>query len=94
MREDSSQEPQLQHAERFVKTIKYECLRHFVFIGQRHLRYVTSEYMAHYHHERFHQGIGGSLIRPIASNENAGNGEVRCRSRLGGLLNFYCRGAA
>ena len=82
------------HAERFVKTIKYECLRHFVFFGQRHLRYVISEYMEHYHHERFHQGIGSSFIRPIATNDNSGNGEVRCRSRLGGLLNFYYRGAA
>ncbi len=82
------------HAERFVKTIKYECLRHFAFFGQRHLRYVISEYMAHYHHERFHQGIGGSLIEPIASNGNAANGEIRCRSRLGGLLNFYYREAA
>ena len=81
-------------AERFVKTIKYECLRYFVFFGQRHLRYVISEYMAHYHHERFHQGIGGSLISPIAANDNAATGEIRCRSRLGGLLNFYYREVA
>tara|TARA_R110002073_G_scaffold177151_1_gene334889 strand:- start:298 stop:1443 length:1146 start_codon:yes stop_codon:yes gene_type:complete len=80
--------------ERFVKTIKYECLRHFIFFGQRHLRYVISEYMHHYHEERFHQGIGGTLIKPTAANDNPANGEVRCRSRLGGLLNFYYREAA
>ena len=82
------------HAERFVKTIKYECLRHFVFFGQRHLRYVISEYMDYYHHERFHQGIGGALIRPSAANDNSENGPVRRRARLGGLLNFYYREAA
>jgi putative transposase len=81
-------------AERFVKTIKYECLRHFVFFGQRHLRYVISEYMDHYHAERFHQGISSTLIKPTAVNDNAANGEIRCRSRLGGLLNFYYREAA
>jgi putative transposase len=36
------------HAERFVKTIKYECLNHLVFFGERHLRYVVKEFMAHY----------------------------------------------
>ena len=82
------------HAERFAKTIKYECFQHFVFFGQRHLRYVISEYMAHYHHERFHQGIGSSLISPVAANDNAASGEILCRSRLGGLLNFYYREAA
>jgi hypothetical protein len=80
-------------AERFVRSIKEECLRYFVFFGRRHLRFVISDYMAHYHHERFHQGIGGSLIQLPAANDNDTNGEVRCRSRLGGLLNFYYREA-
>jgi len=50
--------------------------------------------MTHYNNERFHQGIGGTLINPIADNDNDANGDVRCRSRLGGLLNFYYREAA
>ncbi len=82
------------HAERFVKSIKYECLNHFVFFGKRHLRYVIREYMAHYHEHRFHQGIGGKLIRPVSANDNATTGEIKCRSRLAGLLNFYYRDAA
>jgi transposase len=77
------------HAERFVKSIKYECLRHFVFFGERHLRYVINEYMIHYHQERFHQGIGSKLLRPTSANDNAATGEIKCRSRLGGLLNYY-----
>jgi hypothetical protein len=49
--------------------------------------------MAHYHHERNHQGLGNALIdgEPLATT---GNGVVVCRERLGGLLNFYCRNVA
>ena len=82
------------YAERFVKSIKTECLQHFVFFGERHLRYVVSEYVDHYLHHRFHQGIGSQLIEPLAANGNVANGEVRCHSRLGGLLNYYYREAA
>ncbi len=83
------------HAERFVKSIKYECLNHFVFSGQRHLRYVIKEYMSHYLEERFHQGIGGALVmaRTSSANDNTTD-PIACRSRLGGLLNFYHRDAA
>jgi putative transposase len=42
------------HAERFVKTIRHEALNHFVFFGERHLRYVLKEFTAYYHAERFH----------------------------------------
>ena len=77
-----------------MKSIKEECLRHFVFFGERHLRYVIREYVAHYNQERFHQGIGGKLIRPTSANDNLATGDIKCRSRLGGLLNFYCREAA
>ena len=83
------------YAERFVKSIKYECLNHFVFFGQRHLRYVISEYVSHYLKERFHQGLGGKLIQSASSaNDNAATGDIQCHARLGGLLNFYYRKAA
>ena len=76
-----------------MKTIKYECLNHVVFFGERHLRYVIKEFMAHYHRERFHQGLDGQLIQKPA-DENRTNGKVVRRSRLGGILNFYYREAA
>ncbi len=84
------------HAERFVKSIKYECLNHFVFFGERHLRYVITEYMSHYLTERYHQGLGGKLIVATTSsaNDNEAAGEITCHSRLGGLLNYYRREAA
>jgi hypothetical protein len=84
------------HSERFVKSIKHECLNRFVFFGERHVRHVINEYMAHYLRERFHQGLGGQLIKAARSsaNDNEPQGAIGCRSRLGGLLNYYRREAA
>jgi transposase len=84
------------HAERFVKAVRDECLRHFVFFGERHLRFVLKEFMVHYHRERFHQGLGGQLIeaRVGSTSDKGARGKVVCRSRLGGMLNFYYREAA
>jgi hypothetical protein len=73
----------------------HECLNHFVIFGERHLRHLIKEFVEHYMTERFHQGIGGQLIRNVGpTNDNGADGKVACRSRLGGLLNFYHREAA
>jgi hypothetical protein len=84
------------HTERFVKTVRTECLDHFVIFGERHLRHLLQEFAAHYHTERYHQGIGGRIVRPpaSASNDTAVLGTIQCRSRLGGQLRFYHRPAA
>jgi len=81
------------YAERFVLSIKSECLDRIVPLGERHLRRAIVEYLAHYHGERNHQGLGNVLLRgsPEPANEN---GRVQRRERLGGLLNFYHRTAA
>jgi hypothetical protein len=81
---------------RFVRTIKSECLNHLVLFGERHLRYVVREFMAHYHRERFHQALDGQLVEKQASSasDKRTSGKVVCRSRLGGILNFYHREAA
>ena len=52
------------YAERFVRSIKDECLNRMIFIGQASLRRAIGEYMAHYHEERNHQGLENRLIRP------------------------------
>jgi hypothetical protein len=67
-----------------------------VIFGERHLRYLVGTFVDHYLTERFHQGLGGQLIRPqaLARNDNGAAGTIRCQSRLGGLLNFYHREAA
>lgn len=78
------------HAERFVRSIKEECLDRMILFGESHLRRALSEYLAHYHGERNHQGIGNELIEHVRST---GDGEVVCRERLGGLLRYYHRAA-
>jgi transposase InsO family protein len=80
-------------AERFVLSIKSECLDGIVPIGERQLRRAVSEFVAHYHHERNHQGLENQLIEAAPAPANT-NGHVARRERLGGMLNFYHRAAA
>ena len=78
------------YAERFVRSIKEECLSHLILASEEQLRYVLSEYLAHYHAGRVHQGIG-KIIDP----KHEGNtGDIFCVERLGGLLKSYHRKAA
>jgi len=79
--------------ERFVLSIKSECLDKIIPLGEKHLRKAIKEFMAHYHAERNHQGIDSQIIQP---DEHVGvaEGPIKTRSRLGGLLNYYYRKAA
>ena len=79
-------------AERFVGSIKSECLDRIVPPGEKHLRAAVHAFMTHYHEERPHQGLGNQLISP--TTRLLGPGPVRCRERLGGVLRFYYREAA
>ena len=55
------------YAERFVRSVKEECLNHVVPIGERHLRRTVHEFATHYHRERNHQELANELIeRPAA----------------------------
>jgi putative transposase len=80
-------------AERFVLSIRTECLDRIVPLGETHLRRSVSEFVQHYRFERNHQGLGYALIEGTPNPANT-NGRVRRRERLGGLLNFYHREAA
>lgn len=75
------------YAERFVRSIKEECLSKVIPIGERHLRQVIEEFTEHYHLERNHQGLGNRLIDGRASEKSVRR--VECRQRLGGLLCSY-----
>jgi transposase InsO family protein len=77
------------HAERFVRSIKEECLDRLIPLGDRHFRQSVAEFVSHYHHERPHQGCGNAIIAPRLT----GDGRVRRYPRLGGLLNYYARAA-
>lgn len=81
------------YAERFVRSIKSECLRRVIPLGEEHLRSLVWEYVKHYHLERNHQGLCNELIEQQPANTNGG-GVVECRERLGGTLRYYHREAA
>ncbi|GJM45487.1 MAG: hypothetical protein DHS20C21_23290 [Gemmatimonadota bacterium] len=80
------------HAERFVRSIREECLDRVVLFGESSLRRALRQYETHFVSERSHQGIGNRLVSPDSGD--AGTGDVECRPRLGGLLRFYRRAAA
>ena len=82
------------YAERFVGSIKSECLNRLLFFGEASLRRAVREYLAHYHQERNHQGLHNQLIDRAANDSTYRTGTVHRRSRLGGVLNFYYREAA
>ena len=81
------------HAERFVRTIKESCLERMILFGEDSLRTAIHNFVAHYHLERNHQGLGNRLISPEAGQLGS-VGVVKCRQRLGGMLNYYYRAAA
>ena len=81
------------YAERLVRSIKHECLRHIIPIGERHLRTVVREFVEHYHAERNHQGLGDVIPFPSRGSFTA-IVRIERRQRLRGLLHFYERKAA
>ena len=82
------------YAERWVRSVKEECLSRLILCGEGSLRHALQAYVEHDHHERNHQGKGNVLLFPLASQGSQGKGPVQCRERLGGLLKYYAREAA
>ncbi len=79
--------------ERFFRSLKSECINRMLFFGENSLRKAIKEYLVHYHRERNHQGLDHCIIQP-EEEVGQGDGEIACRERLGGLLNYYYRKAA
>jgi transposase InsO family protein len=79
------------YAERFVRSIKEECLDRIIPLGERHFRRAVAEFVAHYDHERNHQGLDNVLIDD--STHGPSGKRILRRPRLGGLLNYYERAA-
>ena len=81
------------YAERFVRSMKEECLSRVVPLGEGYLRFLVGEDVDHSHRERNHQGLDNQLLqRPPPPVSLAA--DVQRRERLGRLLNFYHREAA
>ena len=81
-------------AERWVKSVKEECLSKLILFGEKSLRHALREYVVYYHHERNHQGKENLLLFPASDQLPQSERKVRSRERLGGLLRFYHREAA
>ena len=82
-------------AERWVKSVKDECLSKLILFGETSLRRALREYLVHYHVERNHQGKDNVLLFPTATKEeNRVDRSISCKERLGELLKYYHREAA
>ncbi len=80
------------YAERWVRSVRAECLDRLLIINEAHLRRILTDYVAHYNRARPHQGIGQRA--PIPFDERSWHGLVRRRDVLGGLIHEYDREAA
>jgi hypothetical protein len=79
------------YAERFVRTVRNECLDHLLIVGRRHAEHVLRTYVAHYNAQRPHRGI--ELSHPDQANTEPKTGsssvDIERRLILGGLINEY-----
>src|SRR5206468_7865430 len=82
------------YAERFVRTVRAECLDWLLILGRRHLEHVLRIYTAHYNRERPHRGL--ALLPPdsTTADPRPSREEIKRRDRLGGLIHEYHRAAA
>ncbi len=87
-------------AERFVRTIKEECLSRFLVFGEDHLRYLIGRFMDYYHTKRSHRGLEYLTPRQVDTGEKAApietlaHGNLVRHESLGGALKWYERKAA
>jgi hypothetical protein len=79
--------------ERFMRSIKEECLERMIIFGEKSPQNAVADFLAHYHQERSHQGLNNQLLQP---GKEVGRivGDVTCRERPGGMLRYYYRQAA
>ena len=80
-------------SERWVDSIRQECLSKLILVGVTSLRRALNEYIDHHHFERNHQGKGNLILFPSPDPLPKCKTVRCCRGRLGGLLKFYSRAA-
>lgn len=80
------------YAERWVRTVREECLDKILILNDGHLRRVMCEYVKYYNEARPHQGIEQQV--PVPKMTTRANGPIRCRNVLGGIIHDYYREVA
>ncbi len=79
--------------ERFLGSVRRECLDHLIVLGERHLARVLREYVAYFNRVRPHQGLGQRLPEPASEEGVRHKGPIRALPVLGGLHHAYQRAA-
>jgi len=79
------------HAERWVGSVRRECLDWILIFSRKHLERVLREYLAHYNAHRPHRALEQRppLLKPVPAAAHDHECRVRRRDRLGGLLHEY-----
>ena len=82
-------------AERWVRSVREECLSKLILFGESSLRTALTQFQEHYLSERNHQGKGNVLLFPAADELPKTSGpSIESRERLGGFLKYYHQRAA
>ncbi len=81
-------------AERFVRTVRGECLDWLLILNRRHFEHVLRVYVNHYNTQRPHRALELRSPQPAGGRERSSIGEIRRRDRLGGLIHECHRAAA
>ncbi len=79
-------------AERWIRSVREECMDHLLIFSQRSLYRVLTEYLDYYNRARPHQGLAQQT--PIPYTPSLPQGVIRHRKVLGGLIRDYYREAA
>ena len=81
-------------AERFVRTVRAECLDWLLILNRRHLERVLGTYVEHYNTQRPHRALKLQPPQPEEQPATPTIGEIQRHDRLGGLIHEYYRDAA
>jgi transposase InsO family protein len=80
------------YAERWIRSLRQECLDRIIVLNEAHLRWVLDEYIRYYNQRRSHQSL--QHLPPEAPHAYTREGSVVAQPVLGGFINDYCRLAA
>jgi putative transposase len=81
-------------AERFIRTVRSECLDWLLILNRRHLERVLRVYADHHNTQRPHRGVGLRPPDPTNLGATPTRSEVHRHDRLGGLIHEHYRAAA
>ena len=77
-------------AERWVETVRRDLLDHVIVLNERHLHRLLSEFVAYYHDDRTHLGLGKSTpSMRTATSKPSRDAEIVGHPRIGGLHHLY-----